>query len=168
MCGAVYRDGAVLGDGDAHAGLDLLEELVPQRVDDGHSGVLTLQPHVGQNDAGACQRVDGLRKEHTGGLSAHGAGAVEHQAARRRTDGLGQAQRLARHFAAEQIGIVLVAAGGLFVAELQRLLEGGQRVEAAVGDKGFGRQRAGSHNASFESHHHTSPFVSRARISSSV
>ena len=53
----------------------------------------------------------------------HGAGAVEHKSSGGGADGTGKAERLARHLLAVKVLVILVAAGCIFIAELQRLLE---------------------------------------------
>ena len=68
-------------------------------------------------------------------------------------DGLGQAQRLAGQLLAVQIRVILIAAGGLFVAELKCALQRCQCIETDVGDHRFRRHGAGSNNASFEFFH---------------
>ena len=87
LFGLFYGDGAVFTDGDGHAVFDIVQELIAQAVYNGHLGIR--QPHGSQNRAGGSQRVDGVGEEHTGGLTAHGAGAVQYQAAGGGTDGLG-------------------------------------------------------------------------------
>jgi len=72
----------------------------------------------------------------------HGTGAVQHQSAGGGADGSGQAQSLSSHLLAVKVRVVLIAAGGLLVAELQRLLEGGQGVQASVGHQRRGADRA--------------------------
>ena len=151
--GLVDLDEAVFFDGDGHAVFHVGQELLAQAVDHGH--IHAVEPHGGQDGAGGGQGGDGLRKEHTGGLTLHGAGAVEDQAAGGGADGLGQAQGLAQHLLAEEVGVVLVAAGGLLVAELQGLLEGGQGVQAAVAHQGGGGDGAGGNDSSLEFSHLT-------------
>ena len=148
---SVHADGAVLTDGDAHAVFHIAEELITQRVYHGHADAL--QPDAGQDGTGGGQRVDGLGEEHAGGLSVHGAGGVEHQSAGGGADGLGQAQRLAVHGLIEEVGVILVGAGGLLITEQQRLLEGGQGVQTAVRDQCLGFDGAGRDDASFELFH---------------
>ena len=148
---SVHADGAVLTDGDAHAVFHIAEELITQRVYHGHADAL--QPDAGQDGTGGGQRVDGLGEEHAGGLSVHGAGGVEHQSAGGGADGLGQAQRLTQHHHAVEVRVILVTAGGLLVAELQRLLEGGQGVQTAVGYQGGSAHRTGSDDAALEFSH---------------
>ena len=94
-------------------------------------------------------------EQHGGRLALHGAGTVEDQTTGGGTDGLGQTQRLALHLLTIQIRMVLVAAGSLLVAELQGLLEGGQRIQTAVRDQRLRLDRTGSHNTSFKSLHIT-------------
>ena len=147
----VDLDEAVFFDGDGHAVFHVGQELLAQAVDHGH--VHAVEPHGGQDGAGGGQRVDGLTEKHAGGLTLHGAGAVEDQAAGGGADGLGQAQGLAQHLLAEEVGVVLVAAGGLLVAELQGLLERGQGVQAAVADQGGGGDGAGGNDSSLEFSH---------------
>ena len=50
-------DDSVFLHGDGHAGLNRVEEFIPQVVDDGHHGI---GPHVAQDGAGGGQRVDRL------------------------------------------------------------------------------------------------------------
>ena len=153
--------------GDGHAVLHIAQELLAQAVDDRH--LAALQPYVLQDGSGRRQRVDRLGKEHAGRLTVHGAGAVEHQPARGGTDGARQAKRLPGHGLAVEIRIVLVAAGRLLVAELQRLLEGCQRVQPAMTDQ---RRRADGalrdHPSCELPHARSPPFVICVRISSSV
>ena len=146
--GLVDLDEAVFFDGDGHAVFHVGQELLAQAVDHGH--VHAVEPHGGQDGAGGGQGVDGLRKKHAGGLTLHGAGAVEDQAAGGGADGLGQAQGLAQHFLAEEIGVVLVTAGGLLVTKLQCFLEGGQSVQTAVGNQCRSGNGAGGHSTALK------------------
>ena len=77
---------SVFGYGDGHTGLDMLEKFLAQTVNDRH--LYIFQPYICQNNAGACQRVDGLGKEHTSRLSAHGTTAVDDQTAGGGANGL--------------------------------------------------------------------------------
>ena len=165
--GSVYADDAVFLDGDGHIILHIIQEFIAQAIHHGH--LAALQPNGGQDGTGGCQRVDGLGKQHAGGLTAHGAGAVQHQTAGGRANGLGQAQSLAGHLLVVQIGVILIAAGGFLIAELQRALEGCQGVKTAVGDHSLGSDGAGGNNATLKFLHtaHT-PFVILVRTSSSV
>ena len=102
-------------------------------------------------------------------LSDGGASAVKHQASGGGADGHRQAERLAEHLLAVQIGIVLVTAGGLLVTELKRALEGCKRIESSVGYQRICAHTSGSYHTSLKfSHQFTPPFVICASISSSV
>ena len=102
-------------------------------------------------------------KESTTGISMpsshtlHGAGTVEHQSAGGGADGLGQAQRLAHHLLAKEIGIVLIAAGGHLITELQRLLEGCQGIQTPVAHQCGGGDGSGSDHTALEFLHITCP-----------
>ena len=150
---SIHLDEAVFFDGDGHAFFDVGQEFFAQAVHHGHADAV--EPHGGQDGAGRRQGVDGLTEEHAGGLALHGAGAVEHQAAGGGADGLGQAQGLAQHLLAEEVGVVLVAAGGLFIAELQGLLEGGQGIQTAVGNQSGCGDGAGGNDTTGKNSHIT-------------
>ena len=117
MNSAVDTDGAVFLQGDGHTVPDIVQEFIAQRVDNGHLNFG--QPDGSQDGTGGSQGVDGLAEEHAGGLTVHGAGAVQNQTAGGGADGLRQANSFAGQGLAVEIGIVLVTAGGLLVTELQ-------------------------------------------------
>ena len=82
-------DNSVFFDGNGHSILNIIQELISQRVHNRHGHAV--QPHRSQNRTGSSQRIDGFRKQHAGRLTLHGAGAVQNQAAGGRADGLRQA-----------------------------------------------------------------------------
>ena len=51
-----HNDLAVGFDGDGHAVLDVVEELLAQAVHNGHGHIF--QPHISQNGTGSSQRID--------------------------------------------------------------------------------------------------------------
>ena len=165
--GLFHRDQAIRPDGDGHAVLDIGQEVLAEGIDDRH--LAGLEPDVGENGAGCRQRVDGVGEQHARRLPVHRARAVEDEAARGRADGLRQAERLAGHGLAVEVGVILVAAFGRLVAELERFLERGQRIESAVRHERFGLRAAGRDDTALEGLHAClPPFVILARISSSV
>ena len=82
--GSVNADRTVLLDGDSHAFLYVVQELIAQTVYYRHADVRA--PDGCQDGTGGRQRVDGLAEQHAGGLTAHGAGTVDDQTAGGGTD----------------------------------------------------------------------------------
>ena len=128
--GLLDLDDAVFLDGDFHAVFYVMEEFVAQAVNDGHGNAV--HPNVCQDGSCGGKGVDVVGKQHTGGVFLHGAGAVKHQPAGGRSDGLGQAKSLPEQGFSVQILVALISAFYFLIAELQRHLEGSQRVEAFV------------------------------------
>ena len=86
-----------------------------------------------------------------------GAHREEHHAAGGGADGLGQAEGLADHGLFVEVGVILVAALDLLVAEHHGHLVAGQGVEAAMADQRFGGAGAGDHHAALELLHISVP-----------
>ena len=146
-----YAHSAIFLDGDGHTVLYVFQELIAQGIHNGHLYIRA--PYGGQDGSGCSQGVDGFGEEHTCGLTAHGACTVENQSACGGTDGLGQAQCFAGQFLAVKIRVVLVTAGGFFITELKRALQGCQCVEAIVGNNSFCGHGSGSNDTSFKFSH---------------
>ena len=64
-----------------------------------------------------------------------------------------EAKGFACHLLAIEIGVILIAAGGFLIAKLQRLLEGGQGIESAMGNQSFRLAGAGNDYATFKLFH---------------
>ena len=129
-----YGYGAVSFYPDMISCLHRFQKFIAQRIDGGHGA---FGPYVGEDGARRGEGVDRFGEKHTGGAALHGVGAIKYHPAGGGADRLGEAEGFPRHFPAVEIRVVLIAAGGFFIAELQRFLEGGQRIQSAVRNQGF-------------------------------
>ena len=160
---------AVGVNGYLHSVLYIGEKIVAEGVHRRERG--TLKPYVREDRTCRGERIYRFGEQKARRLSPHCAGAIEDEPAGCRAYRAGEAECLAAHFLSVKVGVVLVAAGGFLIPELERLLKGGECVKSSVGDKRLGCQAPGGYDSSLESFHAFSPPVIpviSARISSSV